>query len=80
MIRTNYPPQLHRLVPGLQPDVIINEVNSTNSPTDWTNTPSTVSLFWGSGFLSHRGFIVGPTNFEMTGASLWSPGVYFFKR
>lgn len=80
MIRTNYPPQVHGLVPGLRPDVFINEVNSTNSPRDWTNTPSTVSLIWGNGLLGHRGFTVGPTNFAMTGASSWSPGVYFFKK
>jgi hypothetical protein len=70
---------LRGLVPGLEPDVNINEVNSVNSPADWTNNPSTVSLIWGSGFLGHRGFIIGPTNFEMVGASSWGLGVYFIK-
>jgi hypothetical protein len=80
MIRTNYPPQLRGLVPGLQPDVNINEANSLNSPTDWTNIPTTVSLIWGTGPLGHKGFLIGPTNFIMAGASEWSSGVYFIKR
>ena len=79
-IRTNYPSQLRNLVPGLKPDVNINEANSVSSPLDWTNIPPSVSLIWGSGFLGHRGFMVGPTNFEWSGAHEWAPGVYFFKR
>lgn len=79
-IRTNYPPQLGRLMPGLTPDVNINEANSINSPLDWTNIPPSVSFIWGSGFLGHRGFMVGPTNFEWSGSDQWAPGVYFFKR
>jgi hypothetical protein len=78
-IRTNYPSQLGKLVPGLGPDVNINEANSINSPLDWTNIPPSVSLIWGSGPLGHRGFIVGPTNLE-SGGNQWAPGVYFFKR
>src|SRR5947199_8967447 len=52
-LRTNYPQQLRNLAPGLGPMVSISEVNSTNSPEDWTNMPSFISLVWGSGFMGH---------------------------
>lgn len=78
-IRTNYPPKLASLVPGLEPDVNINEANAINSPLDWTNIPPSVSLIWGSGFLGHRGFMVGPTNFQWSQEHQWAPGVYFFQ-
>ena len=81
-LRTNYPAKLRRLVSGLDPDVCINEVNSINTPGDWTNYPSSISLIWGTGFLGHEGFEVGPTNFISSSprAHAWGPGVYYYSR
>lgn len=78
-LRTNYPAKLRHLAPG-GPDVSINEVNSTNSPEDWTNRPSSISLVWGSGFLGHAGFEIGPTNFISSHGHAWALGVYFYGR
>ena len=76
-MRTNFPSQLAALVPGLQPAVNVSEANSVNEPLNWTNIPPFVSLIWGTGLLGHRGFMVGPTNFEWSGTHEWAPGVYF---
>lgn len=69
---TNFPPQLLKLAPQLGPHIVVYEPESTNAP-GW------IMVSWGSGFLGHCGFELGPTNF--TGAkaqahNYWYPGVY----
>jgi hypothetical protein len=51
------------------------------SVPDDTNFPSCVQFSWGSGFLGHKGFLVGPTNFVAGwSAHAWQPGVYFYQK
>jgi len=67
---TNFPPQLLKLAPKLGPHIVVYEADGTNAP-GW------VMVYWGSGFLGHCGFEVGPTNFTGSRAhNLWQAGVY----
>ena len=68
---TNFPAQLlglYRHPPYIQ----IQEAN--------TNSPASVFLMWGGGFIGHCGFEIGPTNFVSYrfNARAWQPGVYFW--
>jgi hypothetical protein len=67
---TNFPQPLRGLAPQLGPRIYI-------SVPDDTNFPSCVQVFWGSGFLGHHGFFLGPTNFIARRGRPWQPGVYF---
>jgi hypothetical protein len=69
---TNFPVRLRGLAPKLGPHVFLYE-------PDGTNSPGSVLVGWGSGFLGHCGFEIGPTNF-VSGrrAHAWQPGVYFW--
>jgi len=68
---TNFPAQLLGLFRH-PPYILIQEAN--------TNSPASVFLMWGSGFLGHSGFEIGPTNFVSyrANARAWQPGVYFW--
>jgi len=68
---TNFPPQLRTLVaPELGPHIMVYEALETNQPP-W------VMISWGSGFLGHCGFEIGPTNFTGSRAHhRWTAGVY----
>ena len=67
---TNFPPQLLKLAPELGPNIVVYA-------GDGTNTPGWIMVSWGSGFLGHCGFEIGPTNFTGSRAhNCWSPGVY----
>ncbi len=67
---TNFPPQLLKLAPQLGPHIFVYEAEGTN-------TPGWVMVYWGSGFLGHCGFEIGPTNFTGNRAhNRWGPGVY----
>jgi hypothetical protein len=69
---TNFPERLRGLAPKLGPHVFLYEAEGTNSPA-W------VMIGWGSGFLGHCGFEIGPTNFVSRRPSrAWQPGVYFW--
>ena len=71
---TNFPSQLMGLWRH-PPSIVINE-GDTNEAT----FPSWVGVTWGSGFLGHCGFEIGPTNFTGNkGGTAWHPGVYFWK-
>jgi hypothetical protein len=70
---TNFPPQLRGVAPRLGPYVLVRD--STDP-----GFPSYVEVLWGSGFLGHCGFQIGPTNF--VGRHLtnqWQPGIYFIR-
>lgn len=68
---TNFPPQLRKLAPELGPFIDVYAGD--------TNTPPWVMVFWGSGFLGHCGFEIGPTNFMGERAKhRWQDGVYSF--
>jgi hypothetical protein len=70
---TNFPPQLRNIAPKLGPWVLVRD--STDP-----EFPSYVEVLWGSGFLGHRGFQIGPTNFvgrQITNE--WQPGIYFLR-
>ena len=68
---TNFPAQLLKLAPKLGPRLVVYEAD--------TNSPGWVMVYWGSGFLGHCGFEVGPTNFTGSKAhDRWYPGVYFW--
>jgi len=68
---TNFPPQLLGLIRH-RPYIQVQEAN--------TNSPGSVLLVWGSGFLGHSGFEIGPTIFVSyrPNAQAWQPGVYFW--
>jgi hypothetical protein len=71
---TNFPARLRKLAPQLGPSVYV-------SVPDNTNFPPCVQIFWGSGMLGHKGFLVGPTNFVAHwSAHAWQPGVYFYQQ
>jgi hypothetical protein len=78
-LRTNYPAKLRGLIIGIEPSVHIIPGSANNAIENRTSNPPAVSLVWGSGFLGHRGFESGPTNFVSPRGSAWSPGVYFFR-
>jgi hypothetical protein len=65
---TNFPPQLLGLAPRLGPHLAIYLYN---------DSPRSLRLWWGSGFLGGSGFEIGSTNFVYKGHE-WQPGVYFF--
>ena len=67
---TNFPPQLRTLVAKeLGPRIVVYEPLTNQRP--W------VMVYWGSGFLGHCGFEIGPTNFTGSLARhRWSDGVY----
>jgi hypothetical protein len=68
---TNFPPQLLGLLRH-PPYIHVQEAD--------TNSPANVRLTWGSGFLGHSGFEIGPSNFASyrPNAQAWQPGVYFW--
>jgi hypothetical protein len=68
---TNFPSKLRKLVaPELGPHLVVFTAEDTNDPP-W------VMVYWGSGFLGHCGFEIGPTNFTGSRARhCWQPGVY----
>jgi hypothetical protein len=69
---TNFPPQLRNLAPELGPNIEVYAPENTNAP-HW------VMVYWGSGFLGHCGFEIGPTNFSGDRAHhRWQDGVYSF--
>jgi hypothetical protein len=70
---TNFPPKLRKLVaPQLGPHFVVC------APED-TNAPHWIMVYWGSGFLGHCGFEIGPTNFTGDRAHhRWQDGVYSF--
>jgi hypothetical protein len=69
---TNFLQRLRGLAPKLGPHVVFYEADGTNSPA-W------VMIGWGSGFLGHRGFEIGPTNcVSRRPGHAWRPGVYFW--
>jgi len=78
LIVTNLPPdfpkQLLKLCSRMDPDIFSN-------PVDDTNSPPCLYITWGSGFLGHSGFELGPTNLVSyyPNSHVWQPGVYFFK-
>ena len=44
-----------------------------------TNSPGSVMLMWGGGFIGHCGFEIGPTNFiSYRDGHKWKDGVYFW--
>lgn len=71
---TNFPQPLLRLW-RRPPDIMVYEASTNHAGlTAW------VRLTWGSGFLGHCGFEIGPTNFTGNkGGTAWQPGVYFWK-
>lgn len=70
---TNFPQQLRQLAPRVGPHVEVCRWEDTNEPP-W------VRVWWGSGFLGHAGFEIGPTNFDRGRGHPWASGVYFFKQ
>jgi hypothetical protein len=69
---TNFPPQLRKLAPELGPSIDVFRPDDTNA-APW------VLVFWGSGFLGHCGFEIGPSNFTGDRAHhRWQDGVYSF--
>jgi hypothetical protein len=67
----DFPRRLLGVAPQLGPHIYI-------SVPDDTNFPSCVQVFWGSGFLGHKDFLIGPTNFVGRPSwHEWQPGVYF---
>lgn len=73
---TNFPQQLEGLAPKLGPHISVHDAGSFSAQP-------CVQLYWGSGFLGHKGFFVGATNFTLNGTGTehpWSPGVYFYRR
>lgn len=67
----DFPKRLLGVAPQLGPSIYI-------SVPDDTNYPSCVQVFWGSGFLGHKDFLIGPTNFVGSRSSHeWQRGVYF---
>jgi hypothetical protein len=67
----DFPKKLLRVAPELGPSIYVSV------PED-TNYPSCVQVFWGSGFLGHKDFLIGPTNFVGPSSShQWQPGVFF---
>jgi hypothetical protein len=73
---TNFPRQLIGLYRH-QPSILIYE--STTNKDDSVN-PGWVRVVWGSGFMGHTGFEIGPTNFRgYKRGNEWQEGVYFYK-
>lgn len=67
----HFPPQLLKIAPDIGPDVCV-------AVPEERHQPPFVTVTWGSGFLGHVHFVVGPTNFTGGGGEPWSPGVYFY--
>lgn len=67
---TNLPIGWRDVAPRFGPSVYVN-------PGHGDDYPSSVRVFWGSGFMGHCGFEIGPTNFIGMGHA-WSAGVYFW--
>jgi hypothetical protein len=76
VLGTNFPQQLRGLDPKHGPGIVIYDGYTKDGNT---NSPRWISVHWGSGFLGHCGFEIGPTNFHGAGHE-WQPGVYFYKR
>jgi hypothetical protein len=68
---TNFPAQLLPLFHN-PPYIRIQEAD--------TNSPASVVLIWGGGFIGVSGFEIGPSNFVSyhRNARAWQPGVYFW--
>ena len=73
---TNFPSQLTGVFRHPPFIVIYEALTNDNGHVEagW------VSINWGSGFLGHCGFEIGPTNFDgRSGGDKWADGVYFFR-
>lgn len=69
-VGTDFPRRLVRLAPMIGPHVYVYGTPDRGAPY--------VQVFWGSGFLGHKGFFVGNTNFIANARfQCWAPGVYF---
>ena len=79
-LRTNYPAKLRGLVIELEPSVNIISRNSANGSGNNPEDTNSIALTWGTGFLGHKGFEIGRTNFVAPRGRAWSAGVYFFSK
>jgi len=69
---TNFPAKLRDIAPELGPHIVVYAPQ--------TDVLANVIIYWGSGFLGHKGFEIGPTNFTgMRGHRAWTNGVYFWQ-
>lgn len=67
---TNFPVGLIDVAPRFGPSVFVFEAHGEDYP-------GSVRIVWGSGFMGHVGFEIGPTNFVGRGHP-WTAGVYFW--
>jgi hypothetical protein len=81
-LRTNFPAKLRPLCKGFGFACWVSVVSFKEEPAVSRDYPDFVNIIWSMKPSGDAAFEIGPTNFASghSGAHMWAPGVYFYRR